>query len=264
MAKLASKVVKLAQSWIGKNEYDGSFKEIIDIYNSIPVSQLPRQTKMSYDWEWCACTWSALAIKLGYTDIMPLEISCSRLITKAKEKGIWVESDSYVPKPADAILYDWDDSGYGENKGDPEHIGIVEKVVGNTITVIEGNYNCAVKRRTLQVNGRYIRGYITPKYDSESTTTAKKKTVEEIAKEVIAGKWGNGNDRKIKIVASGYDHDAVQKKVNELLNAKKSVAEIAKEVIAGKWGNGSERKRKLIQAGYDYDAVQKKVNELLK
>lgn len=169
--KTRSAVVKLAQSWIGKKESDGSFKEIIDIYNTLPTAQLPRRTKMLYSWEWCACTWSALAVKLGYTDIMPIEISCYYIIERAKEMGIWVESDSYVPKPADAILYDWNDSGNGDNKGNPDHIGVVEKVVGNTITVIEGNYSNAVKRRKLKVNGKYIRGYITPKYDAEPETS---------------------------------------------------------------------------------------------
>lgn len=267
--KTRSAVVNLAQSWVGKKESDGSFKEIIDIYNTLPTSKLPRGTKMLYSWAWCACTWSALAVKLGYTDIMPIEISCYYIIERAKKMGIWVESDSYVPKPADAILYDWDDNGVGDNKGNPDHIGVVEKVVGNTITVIEGNYSNAVKRRTLQVNGKYIRGYITPKYDAETSTntstnsnTSTKKSIDVIAKEVINGKWGNGDARKTALTKAGYDYSEVQKKVNELLN-KKSVTEIAKEVIQGKWGNGSERKRRLIQAGYDYNAVQKKVNELL-
>ena len=44
-----------------------------------------------------------------------------------------------------------------------------------------------------------------------------KKTVDEIAKEVIDGKWGNGDERVAKLKAAGYDPDAVQKKVNELL-----------------------------------------------
>lgn len=46
------------------------------------------------------------------------------------------------------------------------------------------------------------------------------KGTEEIAKEVIAGKWGNGNNRKSKLTAAGYDYNAVQAKVNELLGAK--------------------------------------------
>ncbi|MBQ1900870.1 MAG: hypothetical protein II153_08150, partial [Erysipelotrichaceae bacterium] len=88
---------------------------------------------------------------------------------------------------------------------------------------------------------------------------------EELAKEVIQGKWGNGQERKDKLTEAGYDYSEVQGKVNELLaSAKKDIEEVAKEVIRGKWGNGQERKDKLTAAGYDYSAVQAKVNELLK
>ena len=41
--------------------------------------------------------------------------------------------------------------------------------------------------------------------------------MEAVAKEVIAGKWGNGEDRKKRLQAMGYDYGAVQKKVNELM-----------------------------------------------
>ena len=87
-----------------------------------------------------------------------------------------------------------------------------------------------------------------------------------IAKEVIAGKWGSGDERKKKLTAAGYNYDTVQKKVNELLktSTKKSVAEVAKEVVSGKWGNGADRKKKLKAAGYNYAEVQKEVNKLLK
>ena len=91
-----------------------------------------------------------------------------------------------------------------------------------------------------------------------------KKSVDEIAKEVIDGKWYTGAARKSALTKAGYNYDEVQAKINEILyGKKKSIATIAKEVLNGKWGNGSARKRKLTQAGYDYDAVQKKVNELL-
>ena len=49
--------------------------------------------------------------------------------------------------------------------------------------------------------------------------TSAKKSVTEIAKEVIAGKWSNGNDRKNKLTKAGYSYDAVQKEVNRLLGA---------------------------------------------
>lgn len=47
--------------------------------------------------------------------------------------------------------------------------------------------------------------------------TTPKKTIEEIAKEVINGKWGVGADRKKRLTEAGYDYSAVQKRVNELL-----------------------------------------------
>lgn len=266
--KTRSAVVTLARSWIGKNEADGSHKTIIDIYNTYMPH--PRGYALKYTDAWCAGMVSALAIKLGYTDIIPVECSCYYMIEQAKKMGIWQENDAYVPSPADFILYDWDDSGKGDNTGNPDHIGTVESVSGNTITVIEGNYSNSVKRRSLQVNGRYVRGYITPKYDADGTqkNPAGSKTVSELAKEVLAGKWGNGNDRKTALQNAGYDYAAVQAEVNRLVSGNtatpsKSVAEVAKEVIAGKWGNGDTRKSKLQAAGYDYDAVQKEVNKQL-
>lgn len=95
-----------------------------------------------------------------------------------------------------------------------------------------------------------------------------KKTIEEIAKEVIDGKWGSGSTRKRKLEQAGYSYNEVQTKVNEILKGKtvttkKTVDELAREVIKGKWGNGATRKKKLTEAGYDYSAVQKRVNEIL-
>lgn len=104
-------------------------------------------------------------------------------------------------------------------------------------------------------------------------STSKKKTTTEIAKEVIAGKWGNGTEREKKLVDAGYNYSTIQKKVNELMAKKstsssapkkKSTDTIVKEVIAGKWGNGTAREKKLKSAGYDYDAIQKKVNAYYK
>ena len=93
------------------------------------------------------------------------------------------------------------------------------------------------------------------------------KPIDEIAREVIAGQWGNGEDRKARLTQAGYDYNAVQAMVNEILSPQpqlKPIDEIAKEVIRGKWGNGAERKSRLAQAGYDYNAVQKRVNQLMK
>lgn len=89
------------------------------------------------------------------------------------------------------------------------------------------------------------------------------KTVDELADEVLAGKWDNGAERERLLTAAGYDYNAVQKRVNEKLY-RKTTGEIAVEVIAGLWGNGAERKEKLTEAGYDYSEVQKRVNEMLR
>lgn len=102
--------------------------------------------------------------------------------------------------------------------------------------------------------------------------TAPKKSVDEIVDEVIAGKWGNGAERRERISAAGFDYSAVQARVNELAKgtetpvrpAKKSNEEIAEEVIAGLWGNGEERKQRLDNAGYNYQTIQMIVNKTLK
>ena len=165
-----NEIVKQAQAWVGLNESSGSFKKIIDIYNTI--SPLPVGYKLKYTDAWCAGFVSAVAQVCKATDIVPTECSCDRMITKAQGMGIWVENDAHKPEPGDLILYDWDDSGSGDNRGSTEHVGLVEKVSGSTITVIEGNYSNAVKRRPLEVNGRYIRGYIVPEYDGQAQTEA--------------------------------------------------------------------------------------------
>lgn len=258
-----TKLVDQAKSWIGYKESNGSHRKIIDIYNA--HKPLARGYKVSYTDAWCATFVSACAIKTGMTSIIPTECGCEEQIKLFKNLGEWVENDAYVPTAGDIIYYDWNDSGNGDCTGVADHVGIVEKVSNNQITVIEGNYSDSVKRRTIAVNAKYIRGYGVPKYSASTTTT--KKSVTEVAKEVISGKWGNGDARKTALINAGYDYEAVQKKVNELLSStanKKSVTEIAKEVIQGKWGNGTARKTALEKAGYNYSEVQKKVNELLR
>lgn len=209
----ASKVVALAQSWVGKKESNGTHKSIIDIYNSYKPH--PRGYKMTYNDPWCAATISAISIKLGYTKIMPVECSCSKMIELYQKLGSWVEADNRKPIPGDIVFYDWDDSGKGDNKGSADHVGVVEKVVDNKITVIEGNYSNAVKRRVIDVNGKYIRGYAVPKYTAEPKKTTK--SIDTLAKEVLDGKWGNGDARKSALTKAGYDYSKVQAKVNELV-----------------------------------------------
>ena len=114
-----------------------------------------------------------------------------------------------------------------------------------------------------KIGGYEIDGDICFTDYTNSKPAPEKKTVDQLADEVLAGKWGNGDERKKRLTNAGYDYAAVQKNVNDKLY-KKTIDKIAAEVIAGLWGNGSERKRRLTKAGYDYKKVQKKVNEMLR
>lgn len=273
-AELRQKPVNWLKQYIGIKEGSAQHLAILNVFNN---SGLCSRYKMTAKDAWCATGVSAAFIATGLSKIFPcVECSCGNMISLAQKAGIWVENDAYVPKTGDSVLYDWDDTGAGDNTGWPDHVGIVESVSGSTIRVVEANYSNSVGIRNLTVNGRYIRGYITPKFSSMvgkipssggGTSTPAKKPISEIAKEVIAGKWGNGDARVAALTAAGYDAAAVQAEVNRQLGAssasKKSVAEIAKEVIAGKWGNGDDRINRLRSAGYDSNAVQDEVNRQL-
>ena len=225
MAKTAAKLINQAKSWIGCKESDGSHKKIIDMYNS--HKPLARGYRMQYSDAWCAAFVSACSIATGMTDIIPTECGCGQMITLFQNLGEWNESDSRTPNPGDIIFYDWQDSGSADNAGWPDHVGIVEKVSGKIITVIEGNYSNSVNRRTIKVNGKYIRGYGVPKYDktvTPDTTAFSTKTVDELAQEVLNGKWGNGDNRKNRLSSAGYDYSAVQARVNEKLKSSSAPA----------------------------------------
>lgn len=198
MGKYASKVVEQAKAWLGLKESDGSFKPIIDTYNA--HTPLARGYKVRYTDEWCATFVSAVAIKLGYTDIIPTECSCSKMIELLKNIGSFDESDSRVPNPGDIVFYDWEDSGKGDNQNGPDHVGIVEKVYSGIITVIEGNYSQSVKRRNIAVNGKHIRGYGVPKYDTEEVKTNNTTTKGDYTLEM----------RNLKMGCKGEDVRALQ------------------------------------------------------
>lgn len=97
---------------------------------------------------------------------------------------------------------------------------------------------------------------------------SQKKSLDEIAREVIDGKWGNGKNRQLALEKAGYSYNEVQAKVNEILSVKpkqqaESLTKIARDVIAGKYGNGQIRIARLRLAGYDPNAVQAEVNRIL-
>ena len=268
MAKTAESVLDVMRGWLGFSEANGKFKEIIDLYNG--VKQLPRGYAVQYSDEWCDTCVSAAGIRAGCSELIGRECGVEEHVKIFKKLGIWIEDGTITPEPGYVIVYNWDKAAQ-PNDGYSDHIGFVEKVSGGMITAIEGNRGEKVDRRVIPLGWGYIRGYAAPRYEKAVNGTGGnpgtgKKSVEAVAKEVIVGKWGNGEDRKKRLQAAGYDYPAVQAKVNELVKGsnKKSVEAVAKEVIAGKWGNGEDRKKRLQAAGYDYGAVQRKVNELMR
>lgn len=177
--ELRNKVVATARSYLGCGASDGSHRKIIDLYNS--HKPLARGYTVKYTDAWCATFVSAVAIQCGLTDIIPLECGCGKYIELARKMGIWVEDDAFVPQAGDILLYDWQDSGVGDNRGAADHIGIVAKVSGKTIQIIEGNKGNAVGCREVAVNGRYIRGWVTPRYSAKATAAEKPAAAEKKA-----------------------------------------------------------------------------------
>lgn len=109
---------------------------------------------------------------------------------------------------------------------------------------------------------------------SPHPSTPAKKSVTDIAKEIISGKggWGNGPERIRKLMAAHYDPSKVQAEVNRLLHddhkatgpkGPKTYKQLADEVYRGLWGNDPERSKKLRAAGYDPASVQREVNHLV-
>lgn len=165
MGATVKEILDIARSYIGCKESDGSHKKIIDLYNS--HKPLARGYAVQYKDAWCDTFVSAVAIKAGAVGLIGTECGCEEHVNIFKDKGIWIEDGRITPQPGDIIMYNWDDNTQ-PNDGYSDHIGFVEKVSGEIITVIEGNYKNAVGRRTISVGHGNIRGYARPKYASES------------------------------------------------------------------------------------------------
>jgi hypothetical protein len=180
--ELRAKMVETADSYYGAKQGSAKHKKIVNTFNTLQ----PDGWAMTYDAPWCATFASAIAILVIGKDLakkyFPLSANCGTIITKAKSLKIWKESDSYVPKAGDWILYDWDDSGKGDNKNGPDHVGIVKAATKKEILVIEGNKNKAVGERKVPINGRYIRGFVIPDYKAaaKAVTLSKRPTGKEM------------------------------------------------------------------------------------
>lgn len=168
-AALRLEVVETAESYLGFKEADGSFRTIIDLYNT--QDPLPVDYQVQYSDSWCAAFVSAIALQCGITDILPAECSCQRQIDLFQALGRWEEDDGAVPLPGDVIYYDWDEKGLGDCTGWPDHVGIVVGTKWPFLQVVEGNKDDAVSYRVLLLNDIHIRGFGLPDYGAQLENT---------------------------------------------------------------------------------------------
>lgn len=171
--QIRQKVVETANQWIGVKKGSAAHKALIETYNTI--KPLPRGYKLTVNDHWCAGFVSAVAVQSGESAIFSLECSCTKMVAIYKEMGRWEERDDYRPQIADVLFYRWDDGKdykTTDQKKNPNHVGIVVDTDGDAFTVIEGNRVVngvsQVAYRTMEVNGRYIRGFGLPDYSSKA------------------------------------------------------------------------------------------------
>lgn len=110
------------------------------------------------------------------------------------------------------------------------------------------------------------------RYTGNGLCPPPQRTIDQLAYEVIENLWGSGDSRVTALTQAGHDYNAVQKRVNEILDPqpkpeptpKPSIATlVAVDVINGDYGNGNERYANLRRAGYNPDVIQAEVNRLM-
>lgn len=173
--ELRKLVVSTFQKYNGARKGDLKHRDIVDTYNSI--TELSKVYKLTYTDPWCAATVSAVSKKLGLTNYLFPECSCSRMIALYQKVGRWQEKDNYVPSIGDLIMYSWGDSANYTStdcKLAPNHVGMVTDVdrVNKKMIIIEGNMTnqSVCGYRKLSINGRYIRGFCLPDYKTAAKT----------------------------------------------------------------------------------------------
>lgn len=156
------RVVAQTHAWLGLRESDGSHREILAVYNAI--RPLPRGYAMRDSDPWCAAFVSAVGAACGLTAILYPECACGEMLRLYEKAGRFEENDDAVPAPGDVIFYDWQDTGRGDCRGEPDHVGLVTEVLCGVVTVIEGNRSDRVAIREIETGAPCIRGYGKPDY----------------------------------------------------------------------------------------------------
>lgn len=141
--------------------------EILAHYNKI--KPLPREHKATTSDSWCAIFLNGIGWLMGYRD-WPWECSCTLIRNEAKVRGIWSHGWAVTPRIGDWVIYNWD------RKGAAEHIGAVIAIFGNSVWIVEGNYDDAVKIRRITVGDSRVEGIVHLDFEELVQDSAAKKT----------------------------------------------------------------------------------------
>lgn len=162
-AELRRMVATVASGWQGATEGDDNHLDILRFYNT--YKPLAGNHSVQATDPWAASFASAVWIRAGLAPYIGAEYTCARFVDLAKQNDIWVETDSYLPKVGDAVVYNWSDTGIGECSSGANHMGIVTYVNGSDFIVTEGDTGTGyVGTHERVVNSQYIRGFIAPNY----------------------------------------------------------------------------------------------------
>lgn len=165
---------------------------------------------------------------IGSMKYPSLNCNAENFIERAKSVGLKISD-----KPTLGGIMVWQKGAtLGGNDG-AGHVAVVERIdSSNQIYTSESGYGSKAFWNTTRTNnnGRWgqgsgykFRGCIINPSVSPTPTPKPTKTIEELAREVIEGKWGNGQDRKNRLTKAGYDYSKVQARVNELVSGKKYI-----------------------------------------
>lgn len=263
---MAQELLKIADGYLGVNQYDTHHRSLVKDYNSI--SPLPVGYPLKVEDDWCAAFVTVVGDKLGVTGLIPRECGVQRQIHLCQDMGIWL--GKVLPQPGDLIFWDWNQNAWSD------HVGFVESVSKDGyVTTIEGNSNSRVEKNIFHYLAPSISGYARPRYLEENAMAKPLVPAPtSIIDAVMRGEYGNGDERIRRLKDAGYDPDGVQQEVNNRMKLSDSIenethvdnstiTKIAREVIAGKWNNGGQRLKLLIAAGHDPADVQREVNRLM-
>lgn len=206
-----------------------------------------------------------------------LNCNAENFIERAKKYGLTI-----VSYPTLGGIMVWQKGATLSGNDGAGHVAVVERIDGaNKILTSESGYGSRTafwnSVRT-NSNGRWglgsgyiFRGCIVNPavgdvhYVEPTPVPTPSKSNEDIANEVIQGKWGNNPERKQRLTDAGYDYNAIQDIVNNKMasntptsnSSNDELLTLVKKTIRGDFGNGADRKKAL---GSNYDEVQRQVN----